>query len=314
MRTLTATAVLAAAAAALTGCGNLSFGTHEETRSYTAPAGISALKINGDGSRVEVTASDTNTIKVSERLRWSNEKNKPDARHVTEGDALTLSAKCADATIGFTNCGVSYRIQIPRDVPVEIDNSNGSIVASGLGGKVDLHSDNGSIEVSDMRATSASISSNDGSVSVSGQAGTTDLNSENGSITATGLTTDRLKARSRDGRIRLSGQVKTADLHTSNGSIDVAGLAAERVTARTSDGGLKLGFISAPTNVQASSDNGSIRVMLPSGQGYAITTSTDNGGEQIDSGVQQDPRSSRQVRLDTDNGSITVRPADQRSW
>ncbi|MGP4022135.1 DUF4097 family beta strand repeat-containing protein [Actinomadura sp. 3N407] len=314
MRILTATAMLAVAATAVAGCGNLSFGTHEETRSYTAPAGITALKIRGDGSRVRVTVSDTDTIKVSERLRWSNDKNKPEARRVTEGDTLTLSADCANATIGATACGISYRVQIPDDIPVEINSNDGSIVASGLAGTVKLHSDNGSIEVSDMRASSASISSNDGSVRVSGRATTADLSSDNGSITATGLTADRLTARSRDGRIRLSGRVKTADLHTDNGSIRADGLAAERVTANTSDGGVSLGLTAPPANVRARSNNGSIRLWLPTGQGYAITTSTDNGSERIDPAVRQDSSSSRRIDLSTSDGSVTVRPAAQRSW
>lgn len=314
MRTLTATAMLAAAAAALTGCGNLTFGTHEETRSYTASAAVTALKITGDGSRVQVTASDTDAIKVSERLRWSNDNNRPKVEHVTEGDTLTLSAECARATIGFTACGVSYRVQVPRGMPVDIGNTDGAIVASGLGGTVKLHSENGSIEVRGMDATSASIGTDDGSVTVSGRATTADLRSDNGSITATGLTSDRLTARTSDGRIRLSGDVKSADLHTDNGSIQATALEAERVTAGTSDGGVRLGFAAPPMNIQARSDNGSIRVGLPAGEGYAISASTDNGGERIDPAVRQDPASPRHVDLHTSNGSVTVRPADQRSW
>lgn len=314
MRTLTATAMLAVAAVAVTGCGNLTFGTHAETRSYTAPGGITALKIKGDGSRVQVTASDTDTIKVSERLRWSNDNNKPKVEHATAGGTLTLSAKCARATMGFTACGVSYRVQIPRDIPVEIDNNDGSIVASGLAGTVKMHSANGSIEVSDMRATSASLSSNDGSIRVSGRATTADLRSDNGSVTASGLTADRLTARSSDGRIRLSGRVKTADLRTDNGSIQAGGLAAERITANTSDGGISLGLTAPPENLRARSDNGSIRLWLPSGQSYAIATSTDNGGKRIDPAVHQDPSSSRRIELSTSDGSITVTPSDQRSW
>ncbi|MFG2091627.1 DUF4097 domain-containing protein [Spirillospora sp. NPDC048824] len=314
MRILTATAMLAVAATAAAGCGNLSFGTHGETRSYTAPAGITALKIKGDGSRVQVTASDTGAIKVSERLRWSNENNKPKVKHATAGDTLTLSAKCARATMGATKCGVSYRVQVPRDIPVEINSRDGSIVASGLAGTVKLHSDNGSIEVSDMNATSASLSSNDGSIRVSGRAATADLRSDNGSITAAGLTTDRLTARSRDGRIRLSGSVKAADLDTHNGSIEAVGLTADRVTAKTRDGGVRLGFVSAPTDVQANSENGSIQVALPGAQSYAITASTFNGGERIDPAVNQDSGSSHRIKLGARDGSITVTPADQRSW
>ncbi|XRQ05094.1 DUF4097 family beta strand repeat-containing protein [Actinomadura welshii] len=314
MRTLTVTAMLAVAAAALTGCGNVSFGTDEETRSYTAPSGVTELKIAGDGGRVEVTASDTPVIKVSERLRWSNDDNKPKVEHATENGTLTLSAECARATIGVTRCGVSYRVQVPRDTPVAIDSRNGSIDASGLGGTVRLHSEHGSIEADGLHATSATLSSRNGSIRVSGRAATADLRSDNGSITAEGLTGDRLTARSSNGRISLSGRVGTADLRSDNGSVRADGLAAERVTAVTRNGGMRFRFTEPPADVQATSSDGSIRVGLPAGEGYDIRTTTEDGRERIDSGVHQDPSSSHHLKLNTRNGGVTVTPADQRSW
>ena len=314
MRTLTATAALAVAAATLAGCGNVTFGTDEETRYFTAPAGITALKIESGGSRVEVTASDTSAIKVGERLHWSNDKNRPDARRVTEGDTLTLSAECGGATFGYTTCGVSYRVQVPRDTPVEIDNNDGSIVASGLGGTVKLHSDHGSVNVIDLRAKSATISADHGPVSVSGRAATADLRSSHGPVDATGLTADRLRARAADGLIRLSGRVKTADLHGTHGDIVVNGLAAERVTARTQDGDVRLRFTEPPTETRAGSRHGDVRVRLPGGQSYAISTSTGHGDTRIAPSVHRDPSSSRRIDLDTGSGDLTVDPADQRNW
>lgn len=309
MRTLTVTAGLAAAAAALAGCGNLSVGTHHEKRSYTAPAGITTLKIKSHGSRVVVTASDTPTIKVAERLRWTNEKNKPKARHVIEGDTLTLASECGTQVIGYSGCAVSYRVQVPRNTPVDIDGRDGSIVASGLTGTVRLHSDNGSIDATGLRATSATITSNDGSVRVSGRAGTARLSSDNGSIDARGLSGDRLSASSRDGAIRMRGAFTVADLDTDNGLIDGRGLSGDRITARTLDGSIDLRFGTPPSAVTASTDNGSIRLHLPSGQGYAIDASTDNGGKKIEPGVHQDSGSKRHVKLTTTDGGILVAPS-----
>jgi hypothetical protein len=300
VRTLTGTAVLAAAAVALTGCGNVSFGgTRHEDRSYDAPAGVTTLKIQTNGSRVEVTASDSPGIKVSERLSWSNDKNKPTAKHTVEGDALKLTSKCAAQVIGFTRCGVSYRIRVPRSTPVQIDNQDGAIVASGLAGMVRLHSDNGSITATDLRASTASLSSNDGSLRVSGRVTTAVLSSNNGSVDATGLTADTLKARSKDGRIKLSGKVTTADLDTSNGGIDAHGLTVDRLTAETKDGGISLRLTTPPTSVKATSANGSIRLRLPAAESYAISVSTDNGSKGIDPALHQDSRSERRIDLGT---------------
>ncbi|WP_171064323.1 DUF4097 family beta strand repeat-containing protein [Actinomadura soli] len=310
MRTLTITAVLAATAAAtLTGCGNLTFGTHQEDRAYSAPAGITALKIKSNGSRLVLTASDSPSVKVRERLRWSNDKNKPEARHTTKGNTLSLSAKCARATIGYTNCAVSYRVEVPRSMAVEVDNADGAVVASGLGGAVKLHSDNGAMKVTDLRATSASISSDDGSIHVAGRAATAVLRSDNGSINATGLTADKLTARTEDGRIQLSGRATVADVRTANGSIDAGGLTTDRITAETSDGGIDLRLTTPPANVRATSDNGSVHVRVPTGEGYAISMNTANGSERIDSAIHQDSSSRHQLQLRSANGSVTVSPA-----
>lgn len=311
MRSLTGTAVLAAAAVALTGCGNVSFGgTRHEDRSYTAPAGVTALKIEATGSRVEVAASDSPGIKVEERLSWSNDRNKPRAKHTVEGGVLSLTAKCATQVIGVgASCGVSYRVRVPRSTPVQIDSRDGSINASGLAGAVKLHSDNGSITATDLRASTASLSSSDGSLRVSGRVTTADLRSDNGSVDATGLTAEKVTARSRDGRIRLGGQITTVEAHTDNGSIDAGGLAADHVTARTRDGGIRLRLNEPPASINADTDNGSIHLRLPAETAYAISASTDNGDKRIDAAIHDDSRSERRIKLTSRDGGISVSPS-----
>ncbi|RKS76769.1 putative adhesin [Actinomadura pelletieri DSM 43383] len=309
MRTLTITAALTAAAAAtLTGCGNLSFGTHHEDRTYSAPANVTTLKIRGGGD-VQITTSDSPGIKVRERLRWSNDKNKPTLRHVTKGDTVTLSNQCARATIGVTQCGVSYRVQVPKATPVEVDTEDGSITASGLGGTVKLHSDNGALRVTDLRATSVSLSTNDGAIHASGHAKIADLYSDNGAISATGLTTDRLTARTRDGDIDFGGRATVADVSTANGSIEAGGLTSDRLTAKTDNGSVDLRLTTPPSGVRATSANGTVQVRVPTGQSYAISASSINGGEQIDSAFRQDSTSGRSIHVRSANGDVAVLPA-----
>ncbi|WP_160160915.1 DUF4097 family beta strand repeat-containing protein [Actinomadura sp. K4S16] len=308
MRTLTAAAAAAAtAAAALAGCGNVSVGRHHEDRSYAAPAGITGLKITAKGGRVEVTASDSPGIRVTERLRWSNDKNKPKSRHVAEGSTLALSSSCGTNAIGFGSCGVSYRVQVPRSTSVEIDNRDGATEVSGVAGTVRLRSGSGSVRAADLRASTVSISSRDGSLNVTGRAATADLHSGSGSITARGLTADRLKARAADGRIVVSGRATVADLGTGSGSITLDGLVSDRVTAGSRDGAITMRLDAPPANVRAVTGSGSILLRLPAGQAYALDLSA-NGEKRIDPGVHQDSRSSRRASLTTRDGRITVTP------
>ncbi|MGC4951873.1 DUF4097 family beta strand repeat-containing protein [Actinomadura citrea] len=307
MRTLTATAAAAVTAAALAGCGNVGVGRHQQDRSYAAPAGTAGLKITTHGGRVEVTASDSPGIRITERLRWSNDKNKPKARHVSEGSTLALSSSCGRNVMGFGTCGVSYRVQVPRSTAVQIDSRDGAIEASGLAGTVRLRSGSGAVRATDLRAATVSISADDGSVHVTGRAATADLRSGSGAVTAENLTADRLKARASDGRVEVSGRVAVADLGTGSGSITLDGLAADRITVRTDDGGITMRLDSPPANVRALAGTGSIRLRLPTGESYAIAMSAE-GGKRIDPAVHQDSRSARHIDLRTHDGGITVAP------
>lgn len=308
VRTLTGVAVAAGLVLAVTGCG-LSVGRHQQDRSYDGPSGVTTLKVKAHGGRVEIVASDSPGIKVRERLRWSNDHNKPKAQHVTEGGTLSLSAKCARNVIGPNACGVSYRIEVPRSLGVDVVTGDGTITASGLAGTVRLKAGSGSITATDLRTSSLSAESGDGGLRVSGRAGTADLHTGTGSITMTGLTADRLTAHSGDGGIRLSGRATTAGLRTDTGSINADGLTADRVVARTGDGGILIGLTTPPTDVQATTQTGSVRVRLPRGQGYAIDASTGTGSKEIDPAVHHDSQSPRHVKISTGDGGITVSPA-----
>ncbi|WP_168221255.1 DUF4097 family beta strand repeat-containing protein [Actinomadura sp. WMMA1423] len=309
MRTLTATAaaVGAVTAAALAGCGNVSVGRHHEDRTYTAPAGTTGLKITTNGGRIEVTASDSPGIRVTEQLHWSNDKNKPKARHAAEGSTLALSSSCGTNAIGFGSCGTSYRVRVPRDAPVEIDSRDGTIEVSGLGAAVRLRTGSGSVSATDLRASTLSITSDDGSLRVTGRAATADLHSGSGSVTARGLTADRLKARTSDGRITVSGRAAVTDLGTGSGSITLDGLTADRIIARTNDGHLTMRLDAPPSNVQAVSGSGSVRLRLPAGEAYALDLSAD-GDKRIDPGIHQDSQSARRIKLTTRDGAISVTP------
>lgn len=310
MRTLTATAAAAATAltaASLTGCGNVSVGRHQQDRSYSAPAGTAGLKITTHGGRVEVTASDSPGIRITERLRWSNDKNRPKPRHVSEGSTLALSSSCGRNVMGFSACGVSYRVQVPRSTPVQVDSGDGAIEVSGLAGTVRLRSASGAIRATDLRAATVSISADDGAVRVTGRVATADLRSGSGAITAGNLTADRLKARASDGRMEVSGRVRVADLRTGSGSITLDGLAADRITARSDDGGITMRLDSPPADVRAVAGSGPIRLRLPGEEGYAISLSA-QGARRIDPGVRQDSRSARRLDLRTRDGDIAVTP------
>lgn len=85
---------------------------------------------------------------------------------------------------------------------------------------------------------------------------------------------------------------------------DLSGTTAD---VSADNGRIELAFSEPPDLVVASSDNGSIDIALPPVDGgYRVETAADNGRENIE--VTDDPASTRVIRANSDNGSITVRP------
>jgi hypothetical protein len=130
---------------------------------------------------------------------------------------------------------------------------------------------------------------NDG-ITVSGIVGNVQLHSDNGSITASDITGD-------------------IDLTADNGSIRATRVTSDSVQASSDNGSIRLELASSPHNVKATSDNGNIIVVVPQGDElYAVDISTDNGS--TDNRLRTDIASDRHVVATTDNGSVTLRYAD----
>ncbi|WP_165495244.1 DUF4097 family beta strand repeat-containing protein [Actinomadura roseirufa] len=312
MRTLIGTAVPALLAAvvacAAAGCG-LEVGRHKETRTYTAPNGVTALKVRAGTGRVEIVASDSPGIEVREKLTWTNRHNKPKPRHETTDGTLSLSAQCAGSIIGPGGCGIAYHVRVPRSVNVDVENGDGPVSASGNAGTVRLVTRTGAVSASDLRTSALTAESGDGVLRVSGRATTADLRTRTGSITATNLVSDRLNVRTGDGHIRLTGRARTVQLRARSGPIDADGLATDRIVARTGDGDVLLGLTVPPQDVRAVTNTGSVRVRLPRGERYAISLSSRTGHQRIDDALHRDSEAKRRVDLSTGDGDITVTPA-----
>ena len=144
-----------------------------------------------------------------------------------------------------------------------------------------------SYEISLPASLDVRIDADDGSVDVIGVAGDVDVDNDDGSIELTGLD-GTLTASNDDGRI--VGE----DLRSAN------------VTADTDDGRVSLTFAAAPTSVVATSNNGSVTVVVPDdGEAYRLDMQTDNGSR--DEAVRTDPSSPRSIVIRTDNGSVAAR-------
>jgi hypothetical protein len=240
----------------LAAVGILGFGTlqsvtriaHEEETIVTELDGSSVRSVsirNGAGSiHLVGTDSDTVTVRaeVSHGLRSTGHTER------IEGDQLVLRASCP--VFGSDFCEVVYRVEVPRDVAVELR--------------------------SDSRITVRDI------------AGSVDASSDNGRVQATRI----------DGNVRLESD---------NGRVVGRSLASPVAIVDSDNGRVELSFAEPPGSVSATSDNGSVEVVVPDTRDtYVISVSSDNGTAS-GTDVRTDPDSTQTITADSDNGDVTVR-------
>jgi hypothetical protein len=222
---------------------------HEQrTERFVVPAEeLTGLLVDNDSGSVTIVGTDTDEVnveaQVSEGLRDTG------FRHEVVGSTLELHGSCP--VIGSTWCRVTYLIEVPRGIDVDVNADNDRVEVRNIDGSVVVNSDNGAVELADV-----------------------------------------------SGEINVDGD---------NGRVDGIDLTAAVVDVGTDNGRIELAFTEPPDTVIASGDNGSIEIVVPEVEnGYDVAADTDNGEVDLTT-VNDNPESPHKLRLETDNGSITVR-------
>ena len=162
---------------------------------------------------------------------------------------------------GEVNMGVSYRIQVPRHVALDVVNSNGALQVTGTLGNTRLKTTNGRLTVTEVSGD-MTLETNNGAVSVVRSAGSLRAETTNGGINA------ELR--------HLSGG--DLSLETSNGGVSVHLPRDARFTidAETSNGGIRSDFPVEGGKPGRHSLQGTVN-----GGGAKLHIRTSNGGVHI---------------------------------
>jgi hypothetical protein len=148
--------------ALLAGCGALGktdAGSHHPPASeFTVTGPVTSVVIHGGSGSVDVTGTSGSTVTVAQHASYSS--TPPAASHVLRGTTLTVSYRCPTELV----CGMSYDVQVPRDVAVSVSTSAGSVTLTSLAGTVSAWAVAGLITAVDLRCGVASFNSNAGGV------------------------------------------------------------------------------------------------------------------------------------------------------
>jgi len=169
--------------------------------------------------------------------------------------------------------------------------------------------------------TNLALETSDGSVRIANVAGTIDAKTSDGGIEVEGLQGD-VKLRTSDGGITVNEvRAESLDLRTSDGSIRCRNIVAARMDCHTSDGAIEIAFAAdAPKaiNVNATTSDGSITFIAPSGLSAVIEADTGDGSIHTQLPITVQGKIGKplrgtvgagegKVRLRTNDGSITIR-------
>ncbi len=141
--------------AVITSSPRLVRGEYRSTSSYTVSSPVSTLVVNGEVGTITITGSQRPAVSVSEQAIYSD--HPPDMTRKLTGKTLTLGYQCSD-------CGVSYDIQVPRGLTVEVTSGTGDIRLSSLSGSVDASSNVGAITADGLSSGAASFTSDVGAI------------------------------------------------------------------------------------------------------------------------------------------------------
>jgi hypothetical protein len=257
------------------------------TLNFTHVAG-SSLLVDTRNGRIEVVADPQRSdVAIEARVHCRGETQQEADERLDEiridasrGDDGRLVIKSVFPGRHRGSDGASIHVKIPEADGVELDTSNGSVVAGGLAGHLVIDTSNGRISVTDHDG-SAHLDTSNGRVSVTNLSGSLWVDTSNGRLALVNVH-GPVEADTSNGAIKLSlapDQSGPIDLDTSNGSIDVdvgPGFGG-RVTLKTS--------------------NGFVHVDDPAGRVSA--SSGDARRRRISVGDEGPPS-----RVDTSNGSI----------
>jgi hypothetical protein len=198
----------------------------EHTERYTVGTPVRALAVSDDVGTVTVTGSSRRSVLVTERQFYRGLP--PQSRHSVSGGQLTLGYTCRSR-----DCGVSYDIQVPRSMRVQVSTGTGAIWLRSLAGPADATADVGNVHGQGLAGREVGLRTDVGYISAAFAVAPARLlaKADTGSVTLTvpGGTRYAVTATAGLGAVRVGVPRSASATHVIQASADVG---AVTITAR----------------------------------------------------------------------------------
>lgn len=101
------------------------------------------------GGDIEVTTGGGDTVRVKEKIRYSDDK--PKSSHSTAGGVISIRDQGCDKG----NCAIDYEISVPAPLKLQLDTDGGDVDVRGASGDVAVATEGGTAKLKDLRSKKA---------------------------------------------------------------------------------------------------------------------------------------------------------------
>jgi DUF4097 and DUF4098 domain-containing protein YvlB len=310
------------AAITVTGCA---WNPAEVQRSNTYAGNVIAVDVEVDSYDVRIVGSDRPDIQVDRTLRYTGGRE-PDERidHHDSG-VLAISTRCSRELISISACGGTYQIRVPHGTRVKLANGTSSVSVEDTRGDVDLHSDEGAIDLAGHLPTVQAATgtgairmnltdtdrvrakSDEGEVTVTGSVRSVETTTGVGTIRMDLTNAERVIAQSDEGEVAATGGVRSIEARTGVGPIRMDLIGGAQITGHSDEGDLALTTTGPVEALTASTGVGDITVIVPTDEArYDVQATTGTGRSIVE---VPEATGGAPLRASSGEGNITIRPS-----
>lgn len=261
------------------------------THSYEVQGKPQLILRNPDG-KIKLTPGPEGTVQVTITKEVRRAKDEADAKKQAESVHVDLDqtgnrieAETRWPTSGWFHLGIyrqpqvtiTYEIIAPNVSDIRAGVADGTLLADGFSGNLELSTVDGELSVSHLSGT-LTISGVDGRVDVSDSTGTMALSITDGKLNATKCS-GALTVRASDGTVQMHGIEGTLDARAGDGKLTVDGI-LKSVSAKMVDGKMDVQLLSGSTidkDSSLSSTDGDILLRIPEDLKADLELSTSDG-------------------------------------
>ena len=224
---------------------------------------------------------------------------------------ITESATDSGTSVGIScdgiasDCGMSATLVVPARTGVSLGSAGGDVAISGWTGSLSLSTGGGNVNAGDLGGT-VQIMTAGGDLTGGALTGNVQITTGGGNVNASDLA-GTVRLDTAGGDVTTNAMSGNVQISTGGGNVNGNGVSSPQLTIFSAGGDVTLVFTQPPTNLQITTSDGNISLVLPGGANrYDISTpNTDSVNVNYPSSLFSST-SPHKITLNTGGGDVTI--------